>query len=315
MARGGQRLRSTLPRTPEIADAACARLARRQHGVVTLDQARAAGLSQRAIDRRLGSGRWERLHPGVYRVGGAPPSWEQLVLAACLHAGEGSAASHRSAAALWRLAGVDVTIVEIIAPRRARGRGVVVHEVSVPTRQTTTVGVIPVTNPTRTLLDLGAVVNPDVVEQALDDALHRGLTTITKLRGILRRDGGRGRRGAGVLRKLLEARDPRSAPPESVLEARLGRLLARSGLPKATPQYEVRDRGRLVGRVDFAWPTEMVAVEADGYRFHSGARAWRRDRARGNALTGRGWRVFYVTWDDVTRQPERLLAELKRALR
>lgn len=283
--------------------------------MLSREQALTAGLSQAALHRRVAGGRWEAVLPAVYRVTGTPSSWEQDLMAACLHGGRGSFVSHRTAAALWRLDGLEPGIVEIAASRRVRIPGIVAHGTRVPRRHLTAIGPIPVSRPGWTLLDLVAVASPALAEIALDDALRRGLTTLRRLARLLEAHGGPGRRGSGVLRSLLEARDPSAAPPESVLETRLARLLARSGLPRPVTQHEVRAGGRLVARVDFAWPEAMVAVEADGYRHHSGRRAWARDRTRRNALTGLGWRVLHVTWDDLRRRPEATLAEIRQALR
>src|SRR5256714_7015750 len=83
------------------------RLIARQRGVLSRSQALEAGLGRGAIQHRLDSGEWQRLHPGVYRMRGAPPSWEQRLMAATLWAGPESAVSHRSAAALWKLDGIE----------------------------------------------------------------------------------------------------------------------------------------------------------------------------------------------------------------
>ena len=73
--------------------------------------------------------------------------------------------------------------------------GIIAHGSRLSGRHVTSIGSIRVTDPTRTLLDLGAVVPPWRVERALDDALRRGLTTLRRLRRRLRADGGpRGRR-------------------------------------------------------------------------------------------------------------------------
>ena len=234
-------------------------------------------------------------------------------MAACLHAGRGAVVSHRSAAALWRFEGVEPGSVEITTPRRIRCGNMIARRSRLSRRHVTSIGPIPVTDPVRTLLDLGAVVTPQIVEQ-IDDALRRGLTTLDRLRRRLRAEGGTGRRGAGVLRTLISARDPASAPAESALEARVRRLIAGSRLPAPVPQYEVRDQGRLLARVDFAWPDHMVALEADGYRYHSGRAAWQRDLTRRNALTGRGWRILHVTWEDLTRRPKAVTAAIRTAL-
>lgn len=296
------------------ADSACAALARGQHGVLSRGQALEREMSPAAVERRVTAGRWEAIHPAVFRIAGAPPSWEQALMAAVLHAGPGALVSHRAAAALWKLDGVESRLVEIATPRRLRAEGVLAHQTSRSRLRPSVIGPIPVTDVPRTLLDLGSVARPAMVEQALDDALRRGLCTLGELQARLKQDGGRGRRGAGVLRALLEARDPLAAASESLLETRLARLIADAYLPPPLPQYEIRDGGRLIARVDFAWPDALVAVEADGYEFHSGAAAWRRDRARRNELTRRGWGVFHVTWHDVTKRPNALILELREAL-
>jgi hypothetical protein len=69
---------------------ACEELAARQHGVVSREQALAAGLTKRAIHTRVASGRWDRLHRGVYRALPLPASWHQRLMAAVLHGGPSS---------------------------------------------------------------------------------------------------------------------------------------------------------------------------------------------------------------------------------
>ncbi|MGH2767745.1 MAG: DUF559 domain-containing protein [Actinomycetota bacterium] len=297
-------------------DQACQTLASHQYGVLGKGQARTKGLTDDAVYYRVRSGRWEPLLPGVFRVAGAPNSWHQQLMAACLWAGEGAAASHRSAAALWRLEGFGTGPVEISAPKKPH-RGVpdlVVHRVALADSDVTMAQAIPVTSPTRTLIDLGAVVEAESVERALDDALRRDLTSVPRLRWAVGRSGGRGRRGVGVLRKLLWEKVPGQAPAASVLEARLLRLLRGSGLPEPVRQHEIRQCGRLIARVDLAYPEVRLAVEADGYRYHSGKAAWQHDRARRNALTALGWGVLHVTWEDLSRRPKRILAEIGASL-
>ena len=48
---------------------------------------------------------------------------------------------------------------------------------------------------------------------------------------------------------------------ESVAERDLARLLVRAGLEPFETQHRIRRSGTLVGRVDFAWPAEQVALE------------------------------------------------------
>ena len=69
--------------------------------------------------RRLNSGRWVELYPGVYRIAGAPVTWSGDLLAACWAGGPKAVASHRASGALWALPG-GREVVEITCPRWRR---------------------------------------------------------------------------------------------------------------------------------------------------------------------------------------------------
>jgi len=145
------------------------------------------------------------------------------------------------------------------------------------------------------------------------DALRQRLITPERLERCLRETGGRGRRGAKTLRLILETLT--GYRPESVLELTLIRLLRRSGLPQPVSQYRIRRGQKAVARVDLAYPDIRLAIEADGYRYHGGPADWRRDLARRNELTGLGWRIIHVTWDDVTRRPATVIRQVRIAIR
>jgi hypothetical protein len=89
------------------------------------------------------------------------------------------------------------------------------------------------------------------------------------------------------LRAILDERSRRSVP-ERVVETRFLRLVKEAGLPLPTPQLKVFDGGRFLARVDFAYPEAKVAIEVDGYRYHSGYAAWNHDRQRRNGLIAAG---------------------------
>jgi len=291
--------------------------AQAQLALFTQEQALAAGYSLRQVQYRREIGQWEQAHAGVYRVAGVPQSWDQLLLAASLAAGPGAVASHRSAARLWGFAEAGCPVVELSVPpgRTHRLDGVVVH------RSTDLVPYhvarrdrVAVTTPSRTLLDLGAVQSVRSVERALDLALSRRLVSLQELRETLDFVARRGRRGAGVLRSLLDERSAADGLAESVLEARMLRLCRHQGLPEPVCQHEVRSGTRLVGRIDFAYPHDLVAIELDGYESHSSLDAFRRDRARQNDLVAMGWTVLRFTWDDVTQRPARVAGAVRAVL-
>jgi len=58
-----------------------------QSGVVSRQQARHAGWSEKAIDRRLRSGSWQRLQREAYATFSGNPSREAMLWAAVLRAG------------------------------------------------------------------------------------------------------------------------------------------------------------------------------------------------------------------------------------
>ncbi|HJV09387.1 MAG TPA: hypothetical protein VJ653_06885, partial [Acidimicrobiales bacterium] len=156
---------------------------------------------------------------------------------------------------------------------------------------------IPVTTPARTLLDLGAVAPALVVESALEDALMRRLVTFALLTSTLERLGRPGRNGAGVLRALVEERDPATAPTESVLEDLLFRVLRRGGLPAPVRQYEVAGV-----RLDGAYPPIRLGLEADSRIWHGGRLDVQRNAEKANILLAHGWRVLRFTHFDLTRR-------------
>lgn len=300
----------------ESPDEACARIAAGQHGLISLDQARQSGLSKDQIRTRIVAKRWERLLPRVFRIAGVPPTWRQALVAVCIWAGEGSAASHRSAAAMHGLAGCPEGVVEITVPRRLKApENVILHRTVAPSiERAVLIDGIPVTPVARTLLDLGAVAGPLVGEAAVEDAIRKGLVSPTRLRWELDRYGGRGKPGAAALQKVLEARGDGSRPLESLFELKLLKLIRASRLPIPHRQYEVRENGQLIARVDFAYPGALVAIEADGFAFHSGRATFQTDRSRQNALTTRGWVVLRFTWADIHERPDEVVTKIRIAL-
>jgi hypothetical protein len=172
-------------------------------------------------------------------------------------------------------------------------------------RWITAVEGVPVTTVARTLVDLGAVMSADDVAECLDRALGRNVVTIAAVETARRAVARQGRRGAGVIRRVI-APHLASEPVAGVLEARMARLLASQGLPTATPEYEVwTATGAFVARVDFAYTELKLAIEVDGLAAHSSIDAFRRDRTRQNALVAEGWTVLRFTWTEVnTNSPD-----------
>lgn len=296
------------------AEAKCQRLAARRRGVLSRHEALSAGMSAETIRRRAKSGQWEELFPGVYAMPGAPRSWEQRLVAACAWGGKGVVASHRSAAALFGFPRFQPGLIEITTTRGTRPPpGLSVHRVRwLPKDDLAELRGIPVTDAARTLIDLGAVVSVGEVRAAVEDALRRRLTAVPLLEGVLELRARSGRRGAGALRQIIGELAPGYRPTESELENRLREVLEEAGLP-AAQQHEVVSAGRR-HRLDFAYPSLRLALEADSKRHHMLSSDWERDLERRNALTRNGWRLLHFSWDAVTRRSGSLVAAIRQAM-
>jgi predicted transcriptional regulator of viral defense system len=172
-----------------------------QHGVLTLPQLEAFGLSGRAVRHRLAAGRLRRLHRGVYAIG--VPTAESRWIAALLACGEGAVLSHRSAAALWGLHDDDRAIVHVTLPSRAtRVRPhIKLHSGAFDDRDRAVERGIPCTAMSRTLLDLATQVDRRALRRAIDRAEELRLFDLTALDELLRRNTGR--RGARALATAL----------------------------------------------------------------------------------------------------------------
>jgi very-short-patch-repair endonuclease len=293
-------------------DRELARLAALQHGVVDRTDARSLGLTDDAIHRRVRAGRLTQAHPGVYLLPGAPDTWHQRLFAACRAAGRAAVASHRAAASLWDL--LDGDEVEVTV-RRSKGptpAGVVVHRSrDLFPAQVTRRHAIPVTNPLRTMIDLGAVASDDVVADAVERGLVRRLFSVAALEWVLTDLAKPGRRGCGGLRRVLDDRALGAAPPGSVLEARMARVLRSYGLPPAVFHHPVPEAH---AELDFAYVDRGIAIEVDGFEVHATRPAMASDHDRHNRLVAAGWSVLRFTWYQVVRQPGMVARRLEEVL-
>lgn len=287
-----------------------------QFGVFSLKQAVVAGASKDMVARRVAAGRWERLHRGVYRVAGSPPSWRASMMAGWLACGERAVVSFRSAGALWGLIGAPASQpFEVSVPRgiRRSPQGVIVHEATALAPDDVVVlGPFALMSPARTLIDLASVLPPATVEEGLDEALRRRLVSLGEMRGRIEAQAGRP--GTAAIRALVEMRRDGEAEPESRFETRLARLFREARL-RPVRQHLVHDEhGVFVARLDFAFPDVQLAVEAEGRRYHAGRARWLRDLDRRNRLTALGWRIHHVTWDRMTSDPDGTIDEMRTLL-
>jgi hypothetical protein len=286
------------------------RLADVQEGVLRHADLRRLGLTQQQIQHRREAGRLIDLHPYVYAVGHTRISVLGRRLAAVWTYGAAAVLSHRAAAAAWGLRSSGGGDVEVTVPTTAglsQRAGTRLRRTGRPL-ETTRLGLLPVTTPSRTLLDLAAVVPPHGVEAALKQADLLELFDLRALEAVAAAHPRH--RGRKVLARLLaEARASELTLTLSELEDRFRALCDAHGLPR--PAVNARPLGF---RVDFLWPAVRLVVEVDGWRAHRTRAAFEADRARDQALTAAGFRVMRFTYRQVTGEPDAVAATLAAVL-
>jgi hypothetical protein len=240
-------------------------IAARQRNLLTRPQLDGIGWSDRRTDQAVADGWLQRLHPGVYLIGAAPPDWHQRLLAGVRASGDGAEASHRSALDLRGLLAGSPSLVEISAPHNGNPRpvGVVLHR----TRRVEAVSVvqgIECSSVERALLESSALVPQVVIEKALSAAWRRGLTSPEKCDRYLEHHAGKGRRGVTRFREVVGLYLGTGRAPGSDGEVAFLRCLREAGIEEPTRQYEVvlPDGSKAV--VDFAWIERRKLIEFVG---------------------------------------------------
>ena len=175
-------MRSPVTRIRDVAEG--------QWGLVTLQQARAAGVAWRSLSRLVEGGLLERVAHGVYRVRGtaepdhlglraawlgldpARPAWERL------DDPDGAVVSHASAAALYGVGDLRADVHEFTLPRRRQTRrsDIRIHRGRVRPARRIVLGGLPATRAGPMIGDLLADhVDPDAVARIAAEVLERVL--------------------------------------------------------------------------------------------------------------------------------------------
>ncbi len=297
------------------ADQHIADLAHRQHQVFTFEQALAAGLTRRQIDRRRSTGAWQHLAPRVYAHAGAVVTTRsRLKAATLLH--PGSAASHESAGELRHFPLVPYGLVILSQPQDRPNRSSLARIQRVadfrPGEHTVVDG-IPCTSVLRTAADLAAVLRPARYQQMVDELLVRKDITVDGLAEFAVAWCRRGRKGSNLLWRTVDARGPGYVAPESVLEAKGFEVLAAGGFPEPERQLDLPWRDDLPGRVDCGYPDLRVLIEWDSRKHHLVESQFEVDRRRDDDAIAHGWRPLRFTWKMLHNDVEWVWAKVEGA--
>jgi len=172
---------------------------------------------------------------------------------------------------------------------------------------------LPITSPTRTLMDIAAVVDHERLVKAVDSAYATGGTHPDLLHRQLAIRRSRGQKGSERLLAAMEVVEL-TRGCESWLESTFLKLIVAAGLPRPDAQVVVGKRGTKLIRVDCRFPGTPVVVELLGYRWHRTELQMRIDAERMNAMIAKGLAPTQFTYVHVREHPDYVLTTVQAAL-
>jgi very-short-patch-repair endonuclease len=290
--------------------------AKRNGGVVTVQEAIALGLPRSTISRRVDDGIFVRIGRGVLALPGASTRSDLALRAAARSLG--AIVSHESAALVHGFEPIRVEKPSVTVTHRGTHGlpGVRVHQsTDLLPDHVTTVGELRTTIPTRTVIDLAKVLGRRRLERVVDNALAAGIVGIDDLATLFTAIRRPGKPGVRNLAAILEPRlGDELAASETELEAILFNALVDAGLPPPEKQFRAPWLKPVRGRVDLAYGVPQIVIEADSRRWHTLFDAFEADRRRDNAAMLAGWVVLRYTWRMISEEPWTIVKEVREAL-
>ena len=291
----------------EVGPEALARLATKQHGVVSTRQLAAIGYTKSSVAKAAGVGRLHRVHRGVYAVGHSRLTWHGRCMAAVL-ASYPSVAGHWSAAWLWGLlrSQPGTRHVTCRQPRRA-GRSFVTHTADLERVDLARRDGIPVTALARTILDVAAEEWERTVRRQIGMADEARVFDLRAMRELL--DRTRGHRGRAKVLFALELHEERPVFTRSGLERRFLKIVRHAGMPEPAMNQFVAGH-----EVDAYWEHARFGVELDAYETHGSRLSFEEDRERDDRLLLAGIETVRVTGPRLDREPGAVVESVRRHL-
>ncbi|HWL35167.1 MAG TPA: hypothetical protein VNQ77_03140 [Frankiaceae bacterium] len=285
------------------------RFAAAHDGAITVAAARGLGYDWARFRSLVRTEGWVRVAPSAYALPDSAIALRTRVRAEQLRH-EAVVASHRTAAALHSgdvlVPGFDFTVD---GAGRYDVPGGTLHRWALDDGDVVRLDGVRLTSPTRTATDLLRALPRHEAVIAVDGLLRSKAVTLDAVADRLERLAGR-RYVRSRAWPSFARLDPRSG---SVAESQARLVLHGAGLYPRTQVVLVDTTGRRA-RVDFWFPAG-VAVEVEGYAFHSSREQHQADIARFNDL-GRvpGVTVLRFSWADVFHRPGALVSATRAAL-
>jgi Transcriptional regulator, AbiEi antitoxin len=285
-----------------------ARVAKRQFGVISLEQLLACGLSYAQVRHAVEQGHLHRLHRGVYAVGHTRLVDHAYLIAALLAMGDDSFLSHRTSAAVRGLRPIAVRAIEVTVRTRARRKGLTVHRTGyVHPDDITTRNGLRVSSVARMLIELAPRESERELTRLITQAARKRILEIEKVEEAMARH--QRRPGLSKLKRALAAYRPRE-DRKSDLEIAFDELLDRHpDIPP--PKCNIVIDG---WEIDCYWPDSKVAVELDGRPYHIAVRDIEKDRFKDAKLLTMGIKPLRITDSRFELDPLGALQDLRALL-
>jgi len=225
---------------------------------------------------------------------------------------EGTVVSHDTAALLHDLPlppgrGSDAIHLTVGDGRAPHARGLRGHRAPLSPDDVVLCHGLAMTSIERTLIDLAATLELADLVAALDAAVRRDGSLVSRLVRRCRTTW----RGVRALRRAIELCDPESRSPQ---ESRLRVLLVEAGLPVPAVNVDVRDRrGRFIGIADFYLPDFRIVIEYESEFHRTDPRQWRKDLRRFSRYTASGYLPLRATIADVVN-PAALIRDIREIM-
>lgn len=270
-------------------------------------------MTYRQVQHKVQTAEWRTVRRGVYRLHASPPLPETGLWAALLSLGPEAMLTEQGATWLWQIEPQAPYCWTFVGTTSRTGDAAFLQtRVFVdPRDQAQCRGIKVVSRPWAVLTDAA---RRERVEPGSGIALiDRAKQTRAVRQEELERSFARhpGCWGSTTMRTLLRRTGNRA---HSELERLAVSILQSAGITGFEPNYTTRLRDGSPVEIDIAFVDQRIAIELDGYAFHSSASAFRRDLRRGNRLMEAGWTVRRFSWDDLIRDPESFLATVVELL-
>lgn len=289
-----------------------ARLAIEQHGAISWSQLREIGYAEATISKLVDRRALHRIWPGVYAHGHPMLTRDGWLMGATLACGaDAHLAARASGAARGLLRAWSRIDVATTGQRGVTLPGIRAHRIVLRPEERDVHRGLRVTSLARTALDVAAAEGYERTGQLLDEALLAGQYDHAEMLELLA--ARRGCRGAGVLRRAVDALGPDGVVFRSRAERRARDLIRERGWPEPRINAWFPTRAGHGHELDLWWPDLQLNLELDGPR-HALPHQRHLDALRDADLRSFGVEIARLPSEDVRARPDLFLDLTARLL-